>query len=105
MSSKEKLGLILGALKDRIASPSDVISATGLPRYEVLAAFHILEALGLIEVVYVRGNYRLYRLSKEGEKLLHALLNGTKFTIVVSEKEESFVAYGSVDNMGVVSTS
>jgi len=105
MSSKEKLGSILSALKDRIASPSDVISATGFPRYEVLAAFHILEALGLIEVVYVRGNYRLYRLSKEGEKILSALLNGTKFTIVVGEKEESFTTGSNVGNMEAVSTS
>ncbi len=105
MSPKEKLESILSALKDRIASPSDVISATGLPRYEVLAAFHVLEALGLIETVYIRGNYKLYRLSKEGEKILSALLNGTKFTIVVDEKEESLTIGTNVGNAETISTS
>lgn len=85
MSPRDKLALILGALKDRIASPSDVISATGLPRYEVLAAFHIMEALKFVEVVYVRGNYKLYRLAEEGRRLLEVLSNGREFTLKVVE--------------------
>jgi len=65
--------MILNALRERIATPSDVIATTGLPRYEVLAAFHVLEALDLVEVVYSRGNYKLYRLTKQGKELLEAL--------------------------------
>ncbi len=80
-SAREKLLEILEALRDRIASPSDVISTTGLPRYEVLAAFHVLEALNIIEVVYSRGNYKLYRLTSNGEKLLNALKNGLRVFI------------------------
>jgi hypothetical protein len=79
--------MILTALKDRIVSPSDVIASTGLPRYEVLASFHILEALNIIEAVYVRGNYKLYKLSELGKKLLDALANGKEFDLVVKSNE------------------
>ncbi len=84
-SAKEKLINILEALKDRIASPSDVIASTGLPRYEVLAAFHVLEALGLIEIVYSRGNYKLYRLTVSGEHVLKALREGREIVVVPND--------------------
>lgn len=87
LSPREKLLTILSALKDRIASPSDIIASTGLPRYEVLAAFHILEALNIISVVYVRGNYKLYRLSDLGLKLLSALGDNKSFDIVIQYVE------------------
>ncbi len=87
MSPREKLSIILSALKDRIASPSDIIASTGLPRYEVLAAFHVLEALNIITVVYVRGNYKLYRLSDLGLKLLNALSNNKNFDIIIQYTE------------------
>lgn len=80
---------ILNALKDRIASPSDVIAVTGLPRYEVLAAFHVLEALGIVEVVYTRGNYKIYRLSETGKKLLDILLTNKKFTFATADESGS----------------
>lgn len=83
MDSREKLFKILNSLRDRIASPSDVITSTGLPRYEVLAAFHILEALGFIELVYIRGNYKLYKLSSEGEQLVNVLERGWKYSIEI----------------------
>lgn len=92
LSPREKLIRILLALKDRIASPSDIISATGLPRYEVLAAFHILDALGLVEPVYTRGNYKLYRLTNEGSKVIEALSSGKKIIVeikVIGEPELS----------------
>jgi len=94
MKSREKLARILEALRDRIASPSDVIASTGLPRYEVLAAFHILEALGIVKVVYARGNYRLYKLTEAGYKLLDVLSRGMEFTIKIesSEVEEALTA-------------
>ena len=89
LSPREKLVMILSALKDRIASPSDVIASTGLPRYEVLASFHILEAMNIIEVVYTRGNYKLYRLSEVGRKLLEALQSNKEFELVVKGEESS----------------
>lgn len=83
LNTHEKLLKILSSLRNRIASPSDIIATTGLPRYEVLAAFHILEALGLIELVYIRGNYKLYKLSSEGERIVDILSSGKKFIIEV----------------------
>lgn len=83
MNPREKLLKILLSLRNRIASPSDIIAGTGLPRYEVLAAFHILDALGLVELVYVRGNYRLYRLTNEGKKIVDVLNNGKKFVLEI----------------------
>ncbi|HID80470.1 MAG TPA: transcriptional regulator [Ignisphaera sp.] len=87
MKSREKLARILEALRDRIASPSDVIASTGLPRYEVLASFHILEALGIVKVVYARGNYKLYKLTEAGYRLLDVLSRGTEFTIKIEPLE------------------
>ncbi len=89
MRSREKLTLILEALRDRIASPSDVIAVTGLPRYEVLASFHILEALGIITVVYARGNYKLYKLTEVGYELLNALSQGLDFVLKVEVSQSS----------------
>ncbi len=99
--------MILNALKDRIASPSDVISITGLPRYEVLASFHILEALNIVEVVYIRGNYKIYRLSDAGRKLLEILLNNKDivFTVESSEKVQDANSVNHVTTNSVVEAS
>ncbi len=90
---------ILLALKDRIASPSDIISATGLPRYEVLASFHILDALGLVEPVYTRGNYKLYRLSNEGSKVIEALSSSKKIVIEIKVMEEPELSISTVNTV------
>ena len=57
-------------------SPGDVVVATGLPRYLVLAAFQCLEALGIIEQVYSRGSYKVYTATMHARKLLDALKAG-----------------------------
>ncbi len=58
-------------LRDKEAlAPGDAVSITGEPRYRVLAAFQCLEELGLIEKVYSRGTYKIYRLSLSGRSLL-----------------------------------
>ena len=100
LTPREKLVMMLNALKDRIASPSDVISSTGLPRYEVLASFHILEALNIIEVVYVRGNYKLYKLSELGKKRLEALSNSKEFDVVI-KYSENVQELSSATNSGI----
>ncbi|RLG77154.1 MAG: hypothetical protein DRO12_02995 [Thermoprotei archaeon] len=85
MNPREKLLAMLKAMVDRLVSPSDVIASTGLPRYEVLAAFHVFEALGIVKRVYSRGNYRLYQLTEEGVKLLKALEKKGDIKIDVEE--------------------
>ncbi|MEM3974106.1 MAG: hypothetical protein QW320_07060 [Ignisphaera sp.] len=104
LTPREKLLTILNALKDRIASPSDVIAVTGLPRYEVLAAFHVLEALSIVEVVYTRGNYKIYRLSETGKKLLDILLTNKKFTFATADGSDSNPAINA-ENIATTSSS
>jgi len=95
MSPREKVYMMLNALRDRIASPSDVIAMTGLPRYEVLAAFHVLEALSIIEVVYSRGNYKLYRLTKQGKVLLEALEKNLEISIEIKGRSNEETDIGT----------
>ncbi|RLG83772.1 MAG: hypothetical protein DRO18_07635 [Thermoprotei archaeon] len=89
MRSKERLRLLLLNMKDRLATPGDVALTSGLPRYEVLASFHVLEALRIIEPVHVRGNFKIYRLTKVGEELLKALENGGEFEVNIVYKPSS----------------
>lgn len=51
-------------------APGDVVALTGAPRYRVLAAFHCLEELGLIEKAYARGTYKIYQVTLLGRLLL-----------------------------------
>ena len=77
MGCREKLVAILREIvSGRLVSPGDVVVRTGLPRYEVLGAFHVLEALGVIEAVYSRGNHKLYSPRPVAEKLLEVLEEG-----------------------------
>lgn len=76
-----RLKNILSSMKDRLVTPGDVVSLTGLPRYEVLATFHILEALNIVELVNSKGNYRVYRLSELGYKLLKAIEKGDELSV------------------------
>ncbi|MCE4601025.1 MAG: hypothetical protein F7C38_05610 [Desulfurococcales archaeon] len=62
---------ILEVLEERGAlAPGDVVSITGEPRYRVLAAFHCLEELGLIDKMYERGTYKIYQVTVLGKELL-----------------------------------
>jgi len=72
-----KLRLILEELDKAPRNPGDIAGKTGLPRYEVLASFHVLEALGFVTTIYSRGTHRVYRLTGLGEKLLQALRLGS----------------------------
>jgi len=77
LGCREKLVAILREIvSGRLVGPGDVVVRTGLPRYEVLGAFHVLEALGVIEAVYSRGNHKLYSPRPVAEKLLEVLEEG-----------------------------
>ncbi len=65
---------VLEALVSRdIVSPGDVVAETKLPRYMVLAFIQCLEALGVLEPVYVKGSHKVYAVTPEAKKLLEAL--------------------------------
>ena len=97
-ASRERLATILEAIVSRdVVSPGDVVVETGLPRYLVLAAFQCLEALGVIEPVFVKGSYKVYSATIYARKLLEALKAGAErplFAIVsppqtVAEQHEA----------------
>ncbi len=74
---------ILEILNERgTLAPGDVVSLTGEPRYKVLAAFHCLEELGLIEKVYARGTYKIYQITLLGRELLkNSMGRGLAFSL------------------------
>jgi len=88
MDSRAKLISILSHLKDSISAPSDIVVKTGLPRYEVLGAFHVLEALGIVSIVHGRSNYKLYTLSETGKKVLETLLSGGSLEDLLGDFEK-----------------
>ncbi|MEM0105667.1 MAG: hypothetical protein QXS42_03140 [Zestosphaera sp.] len=91
---KERLKKILEAMVGKVVTPGDVVALSGLPRYEVLATFHVLETLGIAEVINEKGNYKVYRLTELGLKLLKALDEVSKVSIeiVTSSAREPAVA-------------
>ena len=95
MKARERLKLILLNIKDRLVGPGDIASAAGLPRYEVLAAFHVLEALNIIEPVHIKGNFKIYRLTEAGEELLKALTEGKEIMINVAKTEKRITEVAS----------
>ncbi len=79
MQARLRLIRILEVVTSReLVAPSDVVVETGLPRYTVLAYIQCLEALGVVEPVYVKGSHKLYTATPAAEKLLKALREGVK---------------------------
>ncbi len=74
---RERLREVLEAVTSReFVTPGDVVVATGLPRYLVLATFQCLEALGLVEQVYSKGSYKVYTATIYARKVLELLRSG-----------------------------
>jgi len=63
--------------------PGDAAARLGLPRYKVLAAFHVLEELGLVEKVYSKGSYKIYGVTLAGRRLLEAAMRGAAIDSIV----------------------
>ena len=78
-----EIEIVLDAIKNGALSPGDVVVKTNLPRYEVLALFHIIEGLGLIEPIYSKGSHKAFRLTKKGEEVLEGLKKGYEIDLVV----------------------
>jgi len=88
---RDRLRDIIKSMVGKVVTPGDVVSYTGLPRYEVLATFHVLEALGIVEVINEKGNYRIYKLTSLGLKLLRALESAQGLEIEIVGGEGEFV--------------
>ena len=84
-SSRERLREVLEVVVSReYVSPGDVVVATGLPRYLVLAMFQCLEALGVVEQVYARGSYKVYTGTIYARKILEVLRGGSEAPVLAS---------------------
>ena len=83
-----EIKLILEAIKRGYINPGEAVVFTGLPRYEVLALFHILEELKLIETIYSKGSHKVYKLTEKGEEILEALQKGYEIEIAVKKELE-----------------
>jgi len=82
-SSRDRLRAVLEVLASReYVSPGDVVVATGLPRYLVLAMFQCLEALGVVEQVYSRGSYKVYTGTVYARKILDILRSGSEAPVL-----------------------
>ncbi|BBG24601.1 hypothetical protein [Sulfuracidifex tepidarius] len=92
-----ELKVVLQSIRDGHVNPGDVVAKSGLPRYEILSMFHILEGLGLIETIYSRGSHKVYRLTKKGAEILDGLENGynVEMTISKTHKENNSLEAGS----------
>ncbi|MEM1930624.1 MAG: hypothetical protein QW780_01335 [Sulfolobales archaeon] len=94
---------LLDSMYAKFFTPGDIVAATGLPRYEVLAALHVFEELGIIELVISKGNYKVYRLTKLGEKLYKAL--ELSETLVLSVELNTAVPQGENGSTNLVAES
>ena len=83
-----EIRLILEAIKKGHINPGEAVIYTGLPRYEVLALFHILEELKLIETIYSKGSHKVYKLTEKGEEILEALQKDLEIEITVKKDLE-----------------
>ncbi len=73
---KRELRRILEELSRAPSNPGYIAGITGIPRYDVLASFHILEMLGFIKPIYARGTHKVYTVTELGLKLLQGLIIG-----------------------------
>ena len=83
MNVADELKKILEALEEKPRGPGDVVSLTSIPRYRVLAYFHLLEFFGFIDKVYSKGLYKVYVLTSLGRELLEGLRKGVELKIVL----------------------
>ncbi len=85
---RSDLRRILEELSKAPSNPGFIAGKTGLPRYDVLASFHVLEILGFIKPIYARGTHKVYTVTELGLKLLQGLIRG-EYVIDVRLPEEN----------------
>ncbi|GBF08422.1 hypothetical protein apy_01470 [Aeropyrum pernix] len=85
-------GLIYAVLKaigeNGVLTPGDAVRVVSAPRYRVLAAFQVLEELGLAETIYSRGSHKVFALTSLGRKVLLAVENGLTIRGLLEEGVE-----------------
>ncbi|ARM75730.1 hypothetical protein [Acidianus manzaensis] len=84
-----EIKVILEAIKDGAVNPGEAVIRTKIPRYEVLAIFHVLEGLGLITTIYSKGAHKVYKLTKKGEEVLDGIEKGYEIELVIKNHNEN----------------
>lgn len=51
-------------------SPGDVSQQLNMPKYKALAMVSCLSNMGLLEPLYVKGSYKIYKISLVGQQFL-----------------------------------
>ncbi|MFP3171782.1 MAG: transcriptional regulator [Acidilobus sp.] len=66
---------LLGLFKEHgPLSAGDVSQRLNIPKYKALAVVSCLSSLGLLEPLYVKGSYKIYKISALGEQFLEKAL-------------------------------
>ncbi len=58
-------------------SPGDLSQKIGIPKYKALSIVSCLSELGLLEPLYVKGSYKIYRISYIGKRFLERASNAS----------------------------
>ena len=64
-------------------SPGDVAQRLGIPKYKALVMVSCLSEMGLLEAIYVKGSYKIYRVSDVGESLIPLLESGSEVKAII----------------------
>ncbi|AWR97087.1 hypothetical protein DFR86_05595 [Acidianus sulfidivorans JP7] len=87
-----ELKIILESIRDGAVNPGEVVIRTKIPRYEVLAIFHVLEGLGLISTIYSKGSHKVYKLTKKGEEILNGMEKGYEIEVIAKSHNNENIA-------------
>ncbi len=77
---------VIRAFRDSEAmSPGDVAQKLGVPKYKALSLVSCLSEMGLLEPLYSKGSYKIYRLSELGSALLDEIEAGRSLRDLLEE--------------------
>ena len=66
-------------------SPGDVAQRLGIPKYKALVMVSCLSEMGLLEAIYVKGSYKIYKVSDVGESLIPLLESGDELRALIKK--------------------
>lgn len=88
---------VIRAFRDSEAmSPGDVAQKLGIPKYKALSLVYCLSEMGLLEPLYSRGSYKIYRLSGLGQSLLEEVMAGKGLREIIEEALEKSAQHNPV---------
>ena len=76
-------------------SPGDVAQRLGIPKYKALVMVSCLSEMGLLEAIYVKGSYKIYKVSDVGESLIPLLESGSELRALIKKALDASVSEAS----------